>query len=733
MQGALSKLLRGLLLTGAYFTGAVVAVLFLRTPADVTLLWPAAGIGYALVLRYGLKYASAIALAQLLLHLFVVPVPTQFLAYSVASNTLGVLVACSYVARRSPNLHIDMADGLLLFRGGLLLAVTSAALGMLGMLHAGMIPQGDAPRAFLQWALGDLLGVTSVTPTLLLLTSSRRYGAPRLLPATGGQRERAAWFLLMVAALAGGLAIATGGGMYPLSAASLPIALLLWSGARFPPMFTTTATMAVTLLLALVMGLGLLGFGRPETMRDTGLLMGTLVIYSFIPMLLLASHQERFNAMTALHVRATRDALTNLLNRAAFEEQARTTLAQATTPITLLYLDLDHFKLVNDATSHVAGDEMIRHVSTLVQQEFDGNRLVARTGGDEFAVLAALDEREAVVRGRRLIAAIEAMRVAWQGQNLSTTASIGIASSTPPHLPFDELLSLADTACFEAKELGGNSLYASATNTESLHRRTSEMRSALAAREVLNQGRFELWGQPIIDLRGGGIAQHHFEVLLRWRDVEGNLRPPAELIAAAERYRLGPRLDRHVLDAVLDWLETRPDACSKIDQCGINLGATTLVDDDFGDYLASRLSRSRLRPEQLCFEITETSVVRDMTRTRRFIARMRDMGCSFALDDFGTGFCSFSYLRDLKVDYLKIDGSFVRDLDNSSLSEAVVRSIAEIAHQLGMRAVAEQVESDKQLQLLRKLHVDFGQGYLFQRPLPLADLFALARQPGTGG
>ena len=122
-----------------------------------------------------------------------------------------------------------------------------------------------------------------------------------------------------------------------------------------------------------------------------------------------------------------------------------------------------------------------------------------------------------------------------------------------------------------------------------------------------------------------------------------------------------------------------------------------------------------------------------MTRTRRFIARMRDMGCSFALDDFGTGFCSFSYLRDLKVDYLKIDGSFVRDLDHSSLSEAVVRSIAEIAHQLGMRAVAEQVESDKQLQLLRKLHVDFGQGYLFQRPLPLAELFALARQSGTGG
>ncbi len=216
---------------------------------------------------------------------------------------------------------------------------------------------------------------------------------------------------------------------------------------------------------------------------------------------------------------------------------------------------------------------------------------------------------------------------------------------------------------------------------------------------------------------------------VRWLDGEGKLRPPAELIAAAERYRLGPRLDRYVLDATLSWLEQHPDAATQVDTCSINIGGTTLVDEDFGDYFAARLRRGPLRPQQLCLEITETSVVRDMTRARRFIGRMRDLGCRFALDDFGTGFCSFGYLRDLDVDYLKIDGSFVRDLDDvddsgSGLSEAVVRSITEIAHVLGKRAVAEQAESERQLQHLRDIGVDYAQGYVFERPQPIEAFFA---------
>lgn len=730
MQANLASVLRGALLTGLYFAGAVAAVFYLRTPSDVTLLWPAAGIGLAAVLRYGLWQTITIPIAMLLLHLFVVPVPPLFMAYSLASNTLATLMAGWYMRRghnRNRRIHLRTADGYLLLRGGLLLSVVSAAIGSIGMLHAGMVPAADLARVFLQWTLGDLLGVTCMGPLLLYLFY-RKPGAPTRKMVR--RYEVLGWSLLVALML--GLVYMTGklGTQYPLTLASLPLGLLLWSAVRYPPLVTLLGTAIVIVCVSVMTGLGLGGLDRPQTVHDGVLMMAMLVMYSIIPVLLLASRHEHAHATAALHQRATRDTLTGLLNRDAFEEQARAHLAESTATLSLLYTDLDHFKLVNDSASHVAGDEMIRGVAALFREEFGGDTLIARTGGDEFAVLASMDERAASTRARRVLAAIERLRVAWQGQNLGTTASIGLATSQPPHLAFDELLSQTDAACFAAKELGGNRSFAAASNPDEIRQRTRAMHTAIAAREALDQRRFVLWCQPIIDLRTPGPTQSHFEVLVRWLDTDGNLRPPAELVAAAERYRLGPRLDRYVLDTTLTWLEQHPEAASQVEQCSINIGGTTLVDEDFGDFVAARLRRSPLRAEQLCLEITETSVVRDMTRARDFIGRMRDLGFRFALDDFGTGFCSFGYLRDLDVDYLKIDGSFVRDLDNShgkgsGLSEAVVRSITEIAHVLGKRAVAEQAETELQLQHLREIGVDYAQGNVFQRPRPIADFFAV--------
>ena len=723
MQAAMVGVLRGALLTGLYFAGAVIAVFYLRTPADVTLFWPAAGIGYAFVLRYGAPQIIAIVIAQLLLHLFVVPAPETFLPYSIASNAVATLAAWAFVRRHHCRLAFRMHDGLLLLRGGVLLALIGAGIGSFGMYQAGMVASADLARVFLQWTLGDLLGVTAVAPALLFALHLGRRSLQHM-PAEGSRRERVIWSLLLGSVLVAVFATSDAGTIYPMAATSLPLAFLLWSAGRYPALFTATASMVTTVFLALVIGLGLGGFERPESARDTTLMMAALTVYSVIPMLLLASYQDRFSAMTALNIRATRDPLTELLNRDAFKDEARTRLSREPGAMTLLYMDLDHFQLVNDSGSHVAGDEMIRNVASLVRAEFGDNATIARTGGDEFAVLAPLDSAAATTRARRLLAAIEAMRIAWQGQNLGSTASIGLATSQAPHMGFDELLSQADTACFEAKELGGNRPFATHPETDHLRTRTRQMRSAVAAREALDQRRLDLWCQPIVDLRRPADSHNHFEVLLRWRDQQGSLRPPAELIAAAERYRLGPRLDRYVLDTILAWLEAHPEAVSRIEQCSINLGAATLVDEDFADYFASRLRRSSMNPEQFCLEITETSVVRDMTRTRRFIQRMRDLGCRFALDDFGTGFCSFSYLRNLDVDYLKIDGSFVRDIDHSGLSEAVVRSITEIAHLLGKRAVGEHAETPLQLDFLRSLGVDFAQGYVFQRPLPIDEFFA---------
>ena len=726
----MASVLRGALLTGLYFAGAVIAVFYLRTPADVTLFWPAAGVGFAAVIRYGLWQVLTIPLAILLLHLFVVPVPPLFLAYSLLSNTAATWLAGWYVRRkhhRERRIHLRTSDGFMLLRGGILLSLVSAAIGSVGMLHAGMAASGDLSRVFLQWAMGDLLGVTCLGPLLLYLFYRRP--APHRRTSVN-QLEILAWSALVALTL--GLVYITGriGSQYPLALASLPLGLLLWSAVRYPPLVTLLGTTTVIVCVSVMTGLGFGGLDRPHSLHDGMLLMSMLVMYSIIPVLLLASRHEHAYATAALHQRATRDTLTGLLNRDAFEEQARAQLASSKVTMTLLYVDLDHFKLVNDSASHVAGDEMIRGIAALFRDEFGEDTLIARTGGDEFAVLATLDENAANMRARRLLAAIEKLRVAWLGQNLGTTASIGMATTLSPHNAFDELLSQSDSACFAAKELGGNRSFAAAANPDEIRQRTRAMHTAIAAREALDQRHFALWCQPIVDLRNPALPQTHFEILVRWLDSDGKLRPPAELVAAAERYRLGPRLDRYVLDATLRWLEQHPQAAAQVEQCSINIGGTTLVDEDFGDYVAARLRRSPLRAEQLCLEITETSVVRDMTRARGFIGRMRDLGCSFALDDFGTGFCSFGYLRDLDVDYLKIDGSFVRDLDDtrnnsSGLSEAVVRSITEIAHVLGKRAVAEQAETELQLQHLREIGVDYAQGYVFQRPRPIEEFFAV--------
>jgi diguanylate cyclase (GGDEF)-like protein len=327
-------------------------------------------------------------------------------------------------------------------------------------------------------------------------------------------------------------------------------------------MLTMLATIVVVVFLSLVTGLGLGGFTRPLTLLDSAVLMMLLIMISAIPVMLCVSNHEKRSTAIALYRRATRDPLTGLLNRSTFEERARERLANGDGDLALLYLDLDHFKLVNDATSHVAGDDLIRAVADLVAAEFDHAVLVARTGGDEFAALLPASRGAATAAARRLLAAIDALRVPWQAQVLTTTASIGLAYGRAPHVDFDSLLSHADAACFTAKELGGNRMLAAAPDSDEIQVRTATMRSALQVREALDERRFALYCQPIVDLNTPTPLQRHFEILLRWTDGSGAVRAPAELIAAAERYRLGPRLDRYVVDATLNWLEQRPDACA---------------------------------------------------------------------------------------------------------------------------------------------------------------------------
>lgn len=729
MADALGTLRRFLLLTGLYYAGAVLASLYLRTPDDVTLFWPSAGLGFAVAVTLGMRWAVIVPFALCVLHLTVLKVPDTFVPYSVASNTLATLAAGWYAhrERRADGLHLRTADGLMLLRGGILLGVVGAAIGTVGLVHAGMVDAGDAGRAYVTWALGDLLGVATLAPACTVLLSRGGLGQEGLWRDRVGRREQSVWGAGLVLSLVAIVSAGQSGNLYALGLVSLPLALLLWSAVRFAPLTTMVGTIFVVTFLSLLTGLGLGGFTRPLTLLDASVLMLLLILISVIPVMLAVATYEQAHTAAALFHRATRDPLTGLLNRSTFEERARERLAGDEHDLSLIYIDLDHFKLVNDSASHVAGDDMIRNVADLIAAEFGDEALVARTGGDEFAVLVPVTEASAIACGRRVLGAIDALRIQWQEQLLSAAASIGIAHSVTPHTEFDRLLSLADAACFAAKEYGGNRLIAASREGDELKLRTASMRSALQVREALDQRRFTLFCQPIVPLDPGVSQKRNFEILLRWTDpTTGAPRAPAELIAAAERYRLGPRLDRYVVDAVLQWLETHPEQAQEIHHCGINLGGGTLVDEEFSDYFAARLRRSNVPAERLCLEITETSVVRDRTRAQRFIARMRDLGCRFALDDFGTGFCSFGYLQHLDVDYLKIDGSFVRDLGRSDLADAVIRSITDIAHVLDKRTVAEQAETLSQLDHLRSMGVDYAQGYAISRPESIDSFFAQA-------
>jgi len=723
-----ASIIRWGLLTGLYFAGTAVASLYLRTPQDITLFWPSAGIGYALVLRHGARAAAVIPVGILLMHLLLVPVPPLFLPFSVGSNLFGALAAGAYVKRRHPQaLRLVSADGLLLLRGGLLLGTISTVIGCIGLVVAGVVPLHEIGDAIPLWFLGDVLGATSTTPGLMLLFAQYDGERPPARPRAGYSRaEQAVWLLALGISLS--LLFLTGraGSPYALALVSLPLAMLMWSAVRFSPLWTTIATFATVVFLSLTTGLGLGSFIRPPSATDASLLMLLLCVISVLPLLLSASDHEKRLAGAALYRRATRDQVTGLLNREAFAERARQRFAASDEPLALLHLDLDQFKLVNTSSGHAAGDELLRNIAGLVQAEAGADALVARIGGDEYAVLAPADDVSAAALARKLVAAIEGLRPAWNGNMLAITTSVGIAPSRPPHADLDTLLSLAAAACAAAKEHGGGRFRIALPDSDETRLRTEGMRSAMRVRAAIEERRFLPYCQSIVPLHAKHDRGRHFEVLLRMVEADGSILLPTEFIAAAERYQLGPRLDRHVVDLVLDWMEQHPEATDGTGMCCINLGGGTLVDDEFRDALHARLRRGLFPPDRLCFEITETSVARDRARAQRFIGRMRELGCRFALDDFGTGFCSFSYLRDLDVDFLKIDGSFVRDMDASPLAAAVVRSITDIAHVLDKCAIAEHVEDMRQHEALFRIGVDYVQGYAIDRPVPIDEYFAHA-------
>lgn len=729
------------LAVGLYLLGAWLSIGFMRAHDDVALIWLPAGIGLALAIRWGWSMLALVALAVALMHPLLAPVPVSFFLYSILANVTGL--ACALIVYRalggSFESRLSVRTGFLILISGAALSVGSALIGSFGLHRAGLHGGQDYLHTVLTWALGDLFGVIALTSTLLLLATAlgrSEQGVQRawLPQARRHPAEYALWVLLICGVLVLLVWAGAASGAQALGLAGLPMAMLLWSAVRFPPLFTFVATTVLALVVTSMTGLGIAGFSIPSGTVESAVLVGFLCVTMVVPQVLAgAIHENRVAALRLLR-RALRDPLTGLPNRAAFDEALRAAMAEQAQGQQLLvaYLDLDQFQIINDTLSHAAGDALLRELPAVIRACLPAQASLFRIGGDEFAVIdPQADPGEAPVALEQVCSEVAAFRFAWQGGVVATRVSIGYALTRPGSDP-GHLLAEVDTACFTAKELGGNRVQRAGASEQAVRERSSAMRWVMRITEALEHDRFELFCQAITPLTGHDPGLH-FEVLLRKRDRDsGQLLPPAEFVAAAERFGLAARLDTHVVDRTLAWLEANPEQATRVSLCSINLSTASLVDPAFTRFLRERLAHSNFPPDRLCFEITETGAVRDLGRAVEFIHGLRALGCRFALDDFGTGFCSFAYLPKLEVDVLKIDGSFVREVERSPLALEIVKAIVRIARVTGRETVAEWVETPELAARMRELGLDYAQGYAFSQPQPIAEYFAEASTPAVG-
>jgi len=423
--------------------------------------------------------------------------------------------------------------------------------------------------------------------------------------------------------------------------------------------------------------------------------------------------------------RATHDILTGLVNRYEFERRLDRVVETARlcdSAHAMCFVDLDQFKIINDTCGHAAGDELLRQLATVLSEKLRVRDTLARIGGDEFSVLMEhCDSEQALRVAETMHQIIEQFVFCWEGHNFTIGSSIGVARIDQYTTDASEVLKRADAACYMAKEQGRNRIHEYREDDESLARREGEMQWVNVLKRAVEQNDFVLYAQ-VIEATEAADRETSYEVLVRLIDDDGTLVPPGSFLPAAERYNLSARLDRWVVEHTLAWLEGNLVNLGHIHHFSINLSGQSLGNEQFLNYLQNRLRETTIPAGIICFEITETAAIANLSSTKQFITALRDYGCRFALDDFGSGLSSFAYLKNLPVDYLKIDGMFVKDIIDDPIDEAMVKSINDIGHVMKMTTVAEFVESDAIRERLKAIGVDFVQGYGVGMPVPLEDI-----------
>jgi diguanylate cyclase (GGDEF)-like protein/PAS domain S-box-containing protein len=436
-----------------------------------------------------------------------------------------------------------------------------------------------------------------------------------------------------------------------------------------------------------------------------------------------ATHEYELSEQ--LTFQASHDALTRLINRREFERRAERLLSstkQDKSEHALCYMDLDQFKVVNDTCGHAAGDELLRQLSTVLLNSVRHRDTLARLGGDEFGVLmehCSLDDAHRVAT--TLLKVIQDYQFSWEGHTFKIGVSVGLVAITPATTNLSELIRDADAACYMAKDKGRNRIHVYHIEDVELAQRHGEMQWVTRLNQALEEDRFFLYAQTIVPLDGNS-TEKHYELLIRMKNEKGEIILPGFFLPAAERYNLIVNIDRWVLEETFSLLSTNPDFLKQNNFCSINLSGQSITDDTFLDFAISKINESGIDAMKICFEITETAAISNLNTASKFMSSLKELGCRFALDDFGSGLSSFAYLKNLPVDYLKIDGMFVKDIVDDPIDRSMVKSINEIGQVMGMKTIAEFVENDEIKGMLREIGVNYAQGYGIGKPQPFIEI-----------
>jgi len=432
-----------------------------------------------------------------------------------------------------------------------------------------------------------------------------------------------------------------------------------------------------------------------------------------------------------LNYHASHDDLTGLVNRREFEHRAKALLSSVLqnnkVKHALCFMDLDQFKVVNDTCGHAAGDELLRQLGSALKSTMRKNDTLARLGGDEFGILmqqCTLDDAHQIAKTLQKV--IQNYQFSWEGRIFKVGVSMGLVAISETSSSIYELLKNADASCYMAKEMGRNRIHVYNEGDTEISERQGEMLWVERINQAIEENKFCLYAQAIVPLNGS--TDTHYELLIRMIDKQGDIIPPGAFLPAAERYNLIVNLDRWVITNAFKLLLEHPQFLKQINFISINISGPSLVDPEFINFVYDKFIETSLPPEKICFEITETAAIFNLNTATLFISKMKKIGCQFALDDFGSGLSSFAYLKNLKVDYLKIDGMFVKDIVEDKIDHAMVKSINEIGHVMGMKTIAEFVENDEIKEMLREIGVNYAQGYGVGKPQLFDELIDLSNE-----